>query len=54
MGRGHDLRGQRKDGTQFPVELTLSPIETEHGIWVLSLIVDTSDRTRAEAAFARK
>jgi PAS domain S-box-containing protein len=50
MGRGHDLHGQRKDGTQFPVELTLSPIETEHGTWVLSVIVDTTDRRQAEAA----
>jgi PAS domain S-box-containing protein len=50
MRRGHDLHGQRKDGTQFPVELTLSPIETEHGTWVLSVIVDTTDRRRAEAA----
>jgi PAS domain S-box-containing protein len=50
MGRGHDLHGQRKDGTQFPVELTSSPIETEHGTWVLSVIVDTTDRRRAESA----
>jgi PAS domain S-box-containing protein len=49
MRRGHDLHGQRKDGTQFPVELTLSPIETEHGTWVLSVIVDTTDRRRAES-----
>jgi PAS domain S-box-containing protein len=50
MGQGHDLHGQRKDGTQFPVELTLSPIETEHGTWVLSVIVDITDRRRTEAA----
>jgi PAS domain S-box-containing protein len=50
MGGGHNLHGQRKDGTQFPVELTLSPIETEHGTWVLSVIVDATDRRRAEAA----
>jgi PAS domain-containing protein len=50
MRRGHDLHGQRKDGTQFPVGLTLSSIETEHGTWVLSVIVDTTDLRRAEAA----
>jgi PAS domain-containing protein len=50
MRRGHDLHGQRKDGTQFPVGLTLSPIETEHGTWVLSVIVDTTDPRRVEAA----
>jgi PAS domain S-box-containing protein len=54
MGRRHDLLGQRKDGTQFPVELTLSPIETEHGTWVLSVIAETTDRRQAEAALLER
>jgi len=40
--------GQRKDGTVFPVEIGLNPIETAEGTWVLSAIVDITERMRAE------
>src|SRR5260370_692033 len=49
MGVGRDLHAQHKNGKQFPVEIGLNPIETEEGIWVLSSIVDITERKRAEA-----
>jgi len=47
MGVGRDLFGRRKDGSEFPVEVGLNPIETEDGIKVLSAITDISERVKA-------
>ena len=54
LGTGRDWQGLRKDGTEIPIEIGLTPVKIGEGTFVLALIVDITERKRDEDTLRRQ
>ena len=54
MGAGRELSARRRDGLEIPVEVALSPMATEQGLFILVSVVDITERRRLERETTRQ